>query len=90
MLPSVIFSDNVEYEITPNKQFSFPFPTLPIQDITTDETVSLLLHWDTDQPPTTTILELKSVNQTEIRRFNLMFDQEGDSKNETNDIQSDF
>lgn len=83
MLPSVIFSDNVEYEITANKQFSFPFPTFSIQDITIDDTVSLLLHWDADKPPTTAILELKSVNQAEIRRYNLIFDQKGDSENDT-------
>lgn len=89
MLSAVIFNENVEYEITPNKQFSFPFSTFLIQDITIDETVSLLLHWDTDKPPTTAILELKSVNQIEIRQYNLMFNQERDSTNDSNDVQSD-
>ncbi|XP_019761653.2 uncharacterized protein LOC109538724 [Dendroctonus ponderosae] len=76
LLAACIFDDEIEFSITENKQFSAQQATLTISDVTSDDTVPLVLHWDQDSRPKEAILELNSVNQGEIRRHKLIFPQE--------------
>lgn len=53
-----------------------PRHTVKINDVTSNQTVPLVLHWLDSDRPSSFLLELKGENLKEIRLYRLLFNEE--------------
>lgn len=76
MIPSCIYDDSATLTVTPDKSFSMAGTTVKIDDVTSNQTVPLVLHWQESGRPNNLLLELKGKNLKEIRLYRLLFSEE--------------
>ncbi|CAH1133976.1 unnamed protein product [Ceutorhynchus assimilis] len=77
LLPSAIFNDQNEFNVnSTSKNITLGQKTIKINDVTSEETIPLVLHLDQNSKGRNVSLELVSTNGMEVRYYQLVFPKE--------------
>ncbi|XP_060518444.1 cilia and flagella-associated protein 47-like [Cylas formicarius] len=75
LMSSSIFSDSGVYVVAPDPHFTSQNATLEVKDVTSEDTMDLVIHWEAELPLVEQILELRNTNNKEVRYYKLVVTQ---------------